>query len=155
MEPRTYAVFSLDFIRRISPKVVEFIMRTRAGSVAERARRLRFRRIVEQAVAELPVELRSQLENLAIVVEDEPTAEQCESSGDEELFGIYEGIPLIHRGSDNSMSLPDRIVIFRGPLERAFIEPREIAEQVRITVYHELAHHVGFEEDEIEDLGLA
>jgi predicted Zn-dependent protease with MMP-like domain len=95
--------------------------------------------------------------NVEIVVEDEPTAEQSRAhDGDgEELFGLYEGTPLSERGSSYTMVVPDRIVIFRGPLERAFSDPNEIAEEVRITVLHELAHHFGFDEDRIADLGLA
>src|SRR5689334_9620196 len=122
-------------------------MRTRAGDAANRARRARFRRLVRMALRTLPPRIESQLDNVEIVVEDEPTADQLETSGQEigELFGLYEGIPLTERGSDYSMVLPDRIIIFRGPLERAFPNPRDIAEQVRVTVLHELAHHVGFD----------
>jgi predicted Zn-dependent protease with MMP-like domain len=132
-------------------------MRTRATSVAERARRARFRRLVEQALRSLPVSIRERLDNVDIVVDDEPTAEQCRAheSDDGELFGLYEGTPLSERGSSYTMVVPDRIVIFRGPLERAFEDPSEIAEEVRITVLHELAHHFGFDEDRIADLGLA
>lgn len=132
-------------------------MRRRAGSITDRARRLRFQRLVEQAVASLPPEIVERLDNVDIVVEDEPSKEQLEADGDPngDLFGLYEGTPLTQRGSDYSLALPDRIVIFRGPLERAFDRPSEIAGQVRITVWHELAHHFGFEEDRIEELGLA
>lgn len=132
-------------------------MRTRATRTAEKARRARFRRLVEQAVRSLPVSIRDRLDNVEIVVEDEPTAEQrrAHKSDDGELFGLYEGTPLTERGSSYTLVVPDRIVIFRGPLERAFTDPSEIAEEVRITVLHELAHHLGFDEDRIADLGLA
>lgn len=132
-------------------------MRRRAGSVGDRARRLRFQRLVEQAVSTLPAAILDRLDNVDIVVEDEPNEDQAEVGGepDGELFGLYEGTPLTERGSGYSLTLPDRIVIFCGPLERAFVTPSEIAEQVRVTVYHELAHHFGFDEDRIEELGLA
>ena len=107
------------------------------------------------------------LDNVEVIVEDEPTAEQLalgcgypepfESVGDdgeETLFGLYEGVPLTRRGSDYHLVPPDRITIFRGPLERAFRSPQAIAREVRITVVHELGHHLGFEEDRLEALGL-
>jgi predicted Zn-dependent protease with MMP-like domain len=105
----------------------------------------------------LPREITDQLQNVEIVVDDEPAPEQLEAhpSDDGELFGLYEGTPLSQRGSSYTMVVPDRIVIFRGPLERAFDDPSEIAEEVRVTVLHELAHHFGFDEDRIEELGLA
>jgi predicted Zn-dependent protease with MMP-like domain len=132
-------------------------MRTRASGLAEKARRARFRKLVEQAVRGLPSTIRSQLDNVEIVVEDEPSPHQIESrEGDaDDLFGLYEGIPLAQRDGSYTMVVPDRIVVFRGPLERAFSDPNEIAEEVRITVLHELAHHFGFDEDQIADLGLS
>jgi predicted Zn-dependent protease with MMP-like domain len=132
-------------------------MRTRATSVAERARRARFQRLVEQAVRSLPSSIRERLDNVDFVVESEPSSAHREFSTDdaEELFGLYEGIPKSERGSSYSMVMPDRIVIFQGPLERAFSDPLEIAEEIRVTVLHELAHHFGFDEEQIEELGLA
>lgn len=132
-------------------------MRSRASDVAEKARRARFRKLVEQALRGLPSTVRSHLNNVEIVVEDEPTPRQTAVSdeADEELFGLYEGTPLSERTSSYTLVVPDRIVIFRGPLERAFNDPAEIAEEVRITVLHELAHHFGFDEDWIAEFGLA
>lgn len=94
---------------------------------------------------------------MEFVVESEPSTAQRGVSDDdsEELFGLYEGIPMSERGNSYSMVMPDRIVIFQGPLERAFSDPLEIAEEIRITVLHELAHHFGFDEEQIEALGLA
>ena len=107
------------------------------------------------------------LDNVEIIVEDEPTAEQLalgqgypeprESAGDvdeETLFGLYEGVPLTQRGSDYHLVPPDRITIFRGPLERAYRSPQAIAREVRVTIMHELGHHLGFEESGLESLGL-
>ena len=107
------------------------------------------------------------LDNVEIIVEDEPTAEQLAqgrgypapsaSAGgtdEETLFGLYEGVPLTRRGSDYHLVPPDRITIFRGPLERAYTSPQAIAREVRVTVMHELGHHLGFEESGLETLGL-
>jgi predicted Zn-dependent protease with MMP-like domain len=94
------------------------------------------------------------LNNVEIVIEDEPTPEQIGSLEDgEELFGLYEGTPLTERGSGYSMALPDKITIFRKPLERACETPEEMADEVRVTVIHELAHHFGIDEDRIAELG--
>ncbi len=96
------------------------------------------------------------LNNVEIVVEDEPTPEQLGDGEDgDELFGLYEGTPLTARGSDYSLVLPDKITIFRRPLERACQTPEEMADEIRVTVIHELAHHFGIEEDRIADLGWA
>ncbi len=142
-------------------------MRDRVRSRVEQARRQRFERIVIRALDGLAPEVVAMLDNVEIVVEDEPTAEQLalgrgypeprESAGndaEETLFGLYEGVPLTRRGSDYHLVPPDRITIFRGPLERASRSPQSIAREVRITVMHELGHHLGFEESGLETLGL-
>jgi predicted Zn-dependent protease with MMP-like domain len=142
-------------------------MRDRVRSRVEQARRQRFERIVARALDGLPPEVIAMLDNVEIIVEDEPTAEQCAlgrgypehpppgaGSAEETLFGLYEGVPLTRRGSDYHLVPPDRITIFRGPLERAFVSPQAIAREVRVTVMHELGHHLGFEEARLEDLGL-
>ena len=108
-----------------------------------------FDALVERALDGLPPELAELLDNVAIVVEDWP-----EGSGpyDDAFYGFYEGVPLSERGGSYYGVLPDRITIFRGPLERDF-GPGELEEQIRITVVHEIAHHFGFDEDRIEELG--
>ena len=115
----------------------------------------RFRRLVQRALRDLPAAARDQLNNLEIVIEREPSAEDLGTvDGDDpegSLFGLYIGIPLVDR-ADYHMTLPDRIVIFQGPLERAF-HPRDIPEQVRITVLHEIAHHFGIDDDRLHELG--
>jgi predicted Zn-dependent protease with MMP-like domain len=142
-------------------------MRDRVRSRVEQARRQRFERIVIRALDGLSPEVVAMLDNVEVIVEDEPTAEQLalgrgypdphESAGDdgeETLFGLYEGVPLTRRGSDYHLVPPDRITIFRGPLERAYRSPQAIAREVRVTVMHELGHHLGFEESGLETLGL-
>lgn len=142
-------------------------MRDRVRSRVEQARRQRFARLVGRALDGLSPDVVAMLDNVEVIVEDEPTTEQLAlgrgypeqpasaPDGDEEmLFGLYEGVPLTRRGSDYHLVPPDRITIFRGPLERAYASPQAIAREVRITVMHELGHHLGFEEDRLETLGL-
>lgn len=98
------------------------------------------------------------LDNVAIVVTEEPTKDQrseSELGNDDELFGLYQGIPQSSRGSGYSMVLPDRITIFMGPLERAYGSRVELEEQIRITVLHELGHHLGLDEDGLDAIGLS
>ncbi|HEX2097700.1 MAG TPA: metallopeptidase family protein [Rubrobacteraceae bacterium] len=113
-----------------------------------------FYELVERALEGLPPELAELLDNVAIVVEDWPDYSTPLVSEEEEdvLYGLYEGVPLTERAAGYYGFLPDKITIFRGPLERDFA-PEELEEQVRITVIHEIAHHFGFEEQRIEELG--
>ncbi|MFN8590525.1 MAG: metallopeptidase family protein [Thermomicrobiales bacterium] len=134
----------------------------------EQARRQRFARVVTRAIDALPPDIIAMLDNVEIVIEDEPTAAQLalgegypdhsvgQADGAEEtLFGLYEGVPLTRRGSDYHLVPPDRIIIFRGPLERACDSPQAVAREVRVTLMHELGHHLGFAEERLGDLGLA
>jgi predicted Zn-dependent protease with MMP-like domain len=113
---------------------------------------LRFERLVERALDSLPPEFARVLENVAVVIEDEPTAEELESVGldpeRDELFGLYQGVPQSVRDSFYG-ELPDRVVIYRGPIERCCRTPGEIRREVRDTVVHELGHHFGLDEDEM------
>jgi predicted Zn-dependent protease with MMP-like domain len=114
----------------------------------------------EEAVAEaldlIPVELTEQMDNVVVLVEDEPTAEQLEGNEDEDLLGIYEGTPLTERDSWWAAgSLPDRITIFRGPTLRLCESAEEVVEEVAITVVHEVAHHFGIDDARLHDLGWA
>ena len=115
---------------------------------------LDFYELVERALDGLPPELSSLLDNVAMVVEDWPErSTQTDSGGPgETLYGLYEGVPLTERGDSYYGVLPDRITIFRGPLERDFRD-HELEEQVRITVVHEIAHFFGFGEERLEELG--
>jgi predicted Zn-dependent protease with MMP-like domain len=100
---------------------------------------------VERALASLPPQLAEAIRNVEISVEDE-------HPDDPDLFGLYEGVPLTERG-DWAGSLPDRIRIFRLPLEESFDDPAELEEEIRITVLHELAHYFGIDENRLEELG--
>ncbi|MGI9253513.1 MAG: metallopeptidase family protein [Thermomicrobiales bacterium] len=122
----------------------------------QQARRQRFERLVARALDDAPPALVAMLDNVVVTVEDEPLPHHLALWDDapETLFGLYEGIPLTERDSHYGMVLPDRITIFRGPLERAFRSPQAIAREVRITVAHELGHHFGLDEDRLAALGL-
>lgn len=114
-------------------------------------RRARFARLVRNALDELPAEFRERIRNLEIVIEDEPTPEQLPRGGT--LLGLYEGVPLTARGAQEPY-LPDRICIFRLPIERMTSSPRRQAEIVRDTVIHEVAHHFGITDARLGELGL-
>jgi len=89
------------------------------------------------------------MRNVQIVVEDEPSEAQRPTHG--ELLGLYEGVPLTGRGAQEPY-LPDRISIFRGPIERMSASPRRQAEIVRDTVVHEIAHHFGISDERLKEL---
>lgn len=119
-------------------------------------RRRVFERLVREAVGTLPPELLARLDNVDVLVEEWPTAEQVAESGlaaDETLFGLYQGIPLVDRQGYN-MVLPDVITIFQGPIEEACSTAREVVAEVRVTVAHELAHHFGIGDEQLEAWGL-
>ena len=110
-----------------------------------------FTRLVEQAIEELPDHFAEVLENVGVVVEDEPAPETLEMLGfepGEELFGLYEGVPLTERDSFYQ-SLPDRISIYHGPLQRVCRSRREIVQEIRDTVVHEIGHHFGLSDEEM------
>lgn len=100
---------------------------------------------VRTALDELPAHIARALENVAVVVEDE-------NPEDPDLFGLYHGVPLPERG-DASGLLPDKISIYRIPLEESFPHPDDLREEIRITVLHELGHYFGLDEDRIAELG--
>ena len=114
-------------------------------------RRARFARLVRNALAELPTEFRDRIRNLEIVIEDEPSEDQMRDGAT--LLGLYEGVPLTSRGYQEPY-LPDRICIFRRPIERMTSSPRRQAVIVRDTVVHEIAHHFGISDARLEELGL-
>jgi predicted Zn-dependent protease with MMP-like domain len=114
-------------------------------------RRARFARLVRNALDGLPAEFHERIRNLEIVIEDEPSPDRVPDGGT--LLGLYEGVPLTERGAQEPY-LPDRICIYRGPIERMTASPRRQAEIVRDTVVHEIAHHFGISDARLADLGL-
>jgi predicted Zn-dependent protease with MMP-like domain len=105
-----------------------------------------FEHLVRSAIEALPAQFRDRLSNVEIVIEDSP--------GNDRLLGHYHGVPLTDRGMGYSGFLPDKITIYRLPLERRARTPEELAEQVRVTVWHEIAHHFGIDDDRLRELGL-
>ena len=115
-----------------------------------------FERLVERALAGIPAPFREALAEVAIVIDDEPTPEQRRENdlGDNGmLYGLYEGVPRTEYGADWSAA-PNRITLFRLALEEDFPDPMDLADEVRITVIHELAHHLGIDDDRLDELGL-
>ncbi len=119
--------------------------------------RAEFEEIVREALDALPEEFARRMENLAVVVEDEPEPEVLRSLGldprRETLFGLYQGVPLDQRGSTYAGVLPDKISIYYRPLLRAYRSPERIRQQVRSTVIHEIGHYFGLDDKTIRDLG--
>lgn len=105
-----------------------------------------FDRCVDQALAAIPDELASLIDNCVVLVIAEPP-------DGEELFGLYDGVPLTERGSDYGGVLPDRILIFRGPHLRACGSLSELVDEIHITVVHEIAHHFGIDDAALDALG--
>jgi predicted Zn-dependent protease with MMP-like domain len=107
-----------------------------------------FEQLVEQALGELPERFAALLDNVAIVVEEEPTDEDLDvlDEGADELLGIYRGTPLTARSYD-SIRLPDQIAIFRGPILRMARTHRDALHEIRDTVIHELGHYFGLDDE--------
>jgi predicted Zn-dependent protease with MMP-like domain len=129
-------------------------MRNTHDRVAERARRLRFERLVGRVLRSLPKHIHHELDNVEFVVEDEPRSRDS-GGADEVLFGLYSGTPRNERDGGYTMSVPDVITLFRGPLERAFPAPDDLKAEIRITLLHEIAHHLGIDEARVAEIGLA
>lgn len=115
-----------------------------------------FERLVAEAVESIPERFRERLRNVAVVIEDAPTAEQCEAGDidpEEGMYACYEGVPITERDTDGEPILPDRIVIFQRTLEEDYgDDAAELQRQIALTIRHEIAHHFGLEDDRIEEL---
>ncbi len=120
----------------------------RKGLVSEKGA---FELLVKEAVDSLPEEIKKNLENVAIIIEEDIPAKK-RSRGNYELLGLYHGVPKKERGFWYGNTLPDRIVIFKRPLERISSDGEELRENVRRTVFHEVGHYFGLNEDELRSL---
>ena len=109
--------------------------------------RAEFEAVVDRALEGLPAWVVEQLDNLHVVVEDRPSPEQ----GD--VLGLYEGVSLLERAGDYWGALPDRIVVFRKPHLDMGLSSRELEEEIRKTVLHEIAPHLGIDDNRLEELG--
>ena len=110
-----------------------------------------FDALVQEAINGIPEDYRKLMRNVAIVVVDEPTPEQLTKTGlrhGQSLFGLYEGVPQISRGAGYS-ALPDKITIFKRAIVESCADSEEVCEQVKETVWHELAHHFGSSEQRV------
>lgn len=107
-----------------------------------------FENAVGEALDTIPPQLAAAMNNVVVLVEAEPPVE------DPALLGLYDGVPLTERdGWWDAGALPDRITIFRGPLERLCTTPEQLREEIAITVVHEIAHHFGIDDDHLHTLG--
>ncbi len=109
-----------------------------------------FEQLVEQALGELPERFAALLQNVAVVVEEEPTDEDLDVMDEDanELLGIYRGVPMTERHYD-SLHLPDQIAIFRGPILRVARSRSDAMHEIRDTVIHELGHYFGLDDEEM------
>jgi predicted Zn-dependent protease with MMP-like domain len=131
-----------------------------ARSAASRHRRYsvhkRFEQLVEIALSRIPPPFDRALEEVAVVIADEPDERQRRENGlgpDDTLYGLYEGVPRTEWNAD-WIAIPNTITLFRLPLEEDFPEPDDLADEVRQTVIHELAHHLGIDDDRLDELGV-
>jgi predicted Zn-dependent protease with MMP-like domain len=106
-----------------------------------------FDELVADALDAIPGPLAALMDNVVVLVEEEPPAE------DPDLLGLYVGTPLTERDSSYTFSPPDQVFVFRGPLLRMCADAAELAEEIEITVVHEIAHHFGIEDEQLHDWG--
>ena len=108
-----------------------------------------FEEAVADALDAIPPELAAQMDNVVVLVEDDPPPGE-----ERDLLGVYDGTPLTERDSWWAAgALPDRITIFRGPTLRMCDSREQVVEEVAITVVHEIAHHFGIDDDRLHELG--
>ncbi len=115
-----------------------------------------FEQLVAKAVDDLPGWVRDRMDNVAILVVPWPSANQMPRPGSPRgdlLLGLYEGVPLTKRGRGYGLTPPDRITLFQGPLELCARDPQALLQLIRRTIVHEVAHHFGFSEARIRELG--
>jgi len=118
--------------------------------------RAEFERLVAEAVELIPRRFRREMKNLALVVEDEPSAEildEMEIEPPDSLYGLYQGVPLTRRTRSYAGALPDRITIYRLAICAVCHSEAEVVEQVRRTVIHEVGHHFGIGDARLRELG--
>ena len=113
-----------------------------------------FQALINQALEELPGEHAKGIKNIAILYEDDPTPQQrtqLELRHDQTLLGLYEGVPLSQR-QGMGRTLPDKITLFKGPLQRRVATILELKEEIKHTLWHEIAHYYGLNHDAIAEL---
>ena len=119
--------------------------------------RERFERLVAKAVDSLPDEFHTRLENIDVVVADQPTLSQLAELNrkrGETLLGLYEGVPLTKRSRYYGMVVPDKITIFQKPIESQYRNDARIIAEIQRVVLHEIAHHFGISDARLKELGM-
>lgn len=127
-----------------------------AGARPRVSRHRPFESLVDLALASIPEPFASALDEVAIVIDYEPSPDQRRENDiedDDTLYGLYEGVPRTEWGADWAAE-PNRIILFRLPLEADFPDPDDLADEVWATVIHELAHHLGIDDARLEELGI-
>jgi predicted Zn-dependent protease with MMP-like domain len=117
--------------------------------------RKEFERLVAEALASIPRRFRKAMQNIVIVVEDEPSEEllaDMEIEPPDTLLGLYQGTPLTERTSGYGNVLPDRVLIFQGPHERSAEDEDDLVVAIGETLIHEIGHYFGLSEEEIEEI---
>jgi predicted Zn-dependent protease with MMP-like domain len=125
-------------------------------AVAYRVSKAHFGELVESALSELPEPFAEFLEEVPIEVRDQPDPSQLQQAGVGRrglLLGLYVGRPRTRRSVEDSGAMPDVIYIFQGPIELVCNSEEELVRQVRVTVLHEIGHHFGLDEDDLDRLG--
>ena len=120
-----------------------------------RTNRTAFEKLVADALGTIPRRFRDAMSNLAIVVEDEPSPDlldEMEIEPPDTLFGLYQGVPLTERHWGYGNTLPDRILLFQGPLERESDDDDDLVVGIGETLIHEVGHYFGLSEEEIEEI---
>jgi predicted Zn-dependent protease with MMP-like domain len=111
--------------------------------------RAEFERLVDDALDSIPDEIARLIRNVAVIVEDDAPPD------DPDLLGLYDGVALTDRYGEPTMHLPDQIFVYRNPLLNFCDDVDQLADEIRITVVHEVAHHFGIDDDRLHELGYA
>ena len=117
--------------------------------------RKQFEKYVAEALASIPRKFRDAMQNIAIVVEDEPAQDlldDMEIEPPDTLLGLYQGTPLTERRWDYGNALPDRVLIFQGPHERSADDEDDLVTAIGETLIHEIGHYFGMSEEQIEEI---
>jgi predicted Zn-dependent protease with MMP-like domain len=117
--------------------------------------KVRFENLVDDALAELPAQFKERLQNITVIVEENPSREVYERTGGSpfsQILGLYHGVPFKHRGPFYGNIPPDVIVIYQKPIEKICSTEEEVKKKVREVVFHEIAHYFGFDEKELKKI---